>query len=190
MITLMNKVYRELQTKVTAYGVATTKEISTIVPVPQGTVRLGDGAGLPASLLYPISMQERNAASTDRFVDMDEMDFEPIVTPAAARLQFWAWREDEIKFPACSTNREVMIKFVQTLGTITTLNSPILILNSSQWLAQRLAAVASLVLGSNPSRAQALNEDLVGVWDDFCITLVRRKQSIPVRRRRTRYRAH
>jgi hypothetical protein len=119
---------------------------------------------------------------------MDEMDFEPLVNPPSDKLRYWAWREEELKFPICTTDREVIIHFVQTIGSVTGVSSPILILNSQQWLAQRLASVASLVLGSNPSRAKALDEDLVGIWDDLRSTLVRRKQSIPVRRRRTRYR--
>jgi hypothetical protein len=189
MLTLMNKVYRELQTKVSSYGVSTTKEISALISVPSGMDRLADGAGLPPSLLYPISMQERTLASSDPFVDMDEMDFEPKINPPLTRLQYWAWREDEIKFAPCSTDREVFLKFVQTLGSITSLNSPILIINSQQWMAQRLASVAAMFLGSNPNRSSALDADLVPIWDDLRITLVRRKQSIPVRRRRTRYRA-
>jgi hypothetical protein len=189
MIVLLNKVYRELQTKVSALGVSTTKEISQVVPVDKGVVRLGDGAGLPASLLYPILLKERARSSTDSFVDMDETEFEPLFPVAQPRLGFWAWREDELKFPACSVDRDVLIRFVQTLGSVTALTSPILIINSQQWLAQRLGAVAALVLGSNPARAKALQDDLTEVWDDLRVTLVRRKQSIPVRRRRTRYRA-
>jgi len=188
MLTLMNKVYRELQTKVSSNGISTTKEISTTILVPKFTNRLGDGSGLPASLLYPISMQERRSASTDDFVDMDEMDFEPSFNPPLDYLKCWAWREDELKFSPCSADREVLIRFVQTLGNIIDVNSPILILNSQQWMAQRLAAIAAMHLGSNPNRAAALDADLVPIWDDLRINLVRRMQSIPVRRRRTRYR--
>ena len=189
MLPLMNKAYKELQTKVSALGIGVTKEVSTVVPVTAGTVRLGDGAGLPASLLYPISLQERALGSNENWIPMSEMDIEPVVNPAQSRLIFWAWREDEIKFPAASTPRDVLIKYVQTLGAITATNSPILIINSQQWLAQRSAIIAALVIGSNPSRADALNKDLVDLWDDLRATLVRRKQIIPVRRRRTRYRA-
>jgi hypothetical protein len=189
MLTLMNKVYRELQTKVSSYGVSTTKEISTTVPVFAGNTHLGDGSGLPNFFLYPILLQERRYLSSDQFIDMDEMEFEPANIPST-RLQYWSWREDELKFPAgCSVDMEILIRYVQSFNTISGINSPILILNSQQWMAQRLASVASLVLGSNPSRADALNKDLVEIWDDLRITMVRRKQSIPVRRRRTRYRA-
>ena len=188
MLPLLNKVYKELQTKVSALGTPTTKEISTAVIVTAGTVRLGDGAGLPANLLYPVKVQERAQGATTRWEDMTETDYEPVVVPADTRLNFWAWREDEIKFPAASTNREVLIRFIQTLGEITATTSPIYIINSQQWLAQRLAAVAAVVIGSNPSRGAILNDDLVQIWDDLKVTLVRRQQSIPVRRRRTRYR--
>lgn len=188
MIPILNKVYKELQTKMSALGISTTKEVSAVVPVVANTVRLGDGAGLPASLVYPISVQERPLGTTGRFIDMTEFNFEPIVNPARTRLEYWCWREEEIKFPGSSTDREVLIRFVQTIGTITATTSPVLILNSQQWISQRVAAVAALVLGSNPSRAEELNKDLVQIWDDLRATLIRRKQNIPVRRRRTRYR--
>lgn len=189
MVVLLNKVYKELQTKVSALGVSTTKEISQFLPVPAGTARLGDGAGLPASLLYPIWLKERALGTADKFIDMTEVEFEPYYTTPPLILQYWAWREDELKFAICSANREILVRFVQTLGAVTATTSPILILNSQQWLAQRLGAVASALLGSNPARAKILQDDLVEIWDDLRITLVRRKQSLPTRRRLTRYRA-
>jgi hypothetical protein len=55
MLTLMNKVYRELQTKVSSFGVSTTKEISTVF-LFAGTTYIGDGSNLP--LLYPLWVQD------------------------------------------------------------------------------------------------------------------------------------
>lgn len=189
MIALLNKVYRELQTKVSALGISTTRELSSAIDVTAGTTSLSDGAGLPSTLLYPISLKERAKDSTEDYTDMDEYDWESNPNVAAEdTLGRWAWREDQIKFPAALTDREVLIKFAQTLGAVTATTSPIYIINSQQWLAQRLASVAALVLGSNPTRAAALAGDLVTLWDDLRSTLVKRRQARPVRRRRTRFR--
>jgi hypothetical protein len=187
MITLGNKVYKELQTKLVAYGISTSREVSAVIDVAAGTVRLGDGAGLPTDLIAPIWLWERPDNSTGKFVDMDETEWEPEETQGT-ELRYWSWREEEIKFLGATTPREVKIRYWKSLGSISATNSPIAILNSEQWLAQRLAAVASLTLGSNPTRAAALQADLTSIWDDFIAATLKRRQGIPVRRKRTRYR--
>src|SRR5688572_13831021 len=76
---LMNKAYKELQTKVSAMGISTTKEVSTVIDVPALTTRLGDGALLPADLIYPTTLYERadgSALLTD-FTEMDELEWDP-----------------------------------------------------------------------------------------------------------------
>lgn len=186
MFTLANKVYRELQTKLSSYGISTTKEVSAAISVPLGVTRLGDGALLPADLLYPKELKER-AVGEVYWHDMEEKEWEPDAVQGTY-LIYWTWREDEIKFLGSTSIREVLIKYVKTLGTITSGTSPILILGCETWLSQRLATVAAMTVGANPTRAQALAGDLEGIWDDFIGGVLRRKQTIPVRRRRTRYR--
>lgn len=187
MLILLNKVHKELQTKLSARGIGTSKEISATITVAAGTVALGDGSGLPTNLLYPLELKERPSGSTDIFRDMTETVWEPSVV-IGPYLTYWNWREEEIKFPGATTDREVQIRFVKSLGSITTTSSPIVILNSEQWLSQRLAATAALVIGQNATRAKALNDDLKELWNDLIATMVKRKQAIPVRRKRTRYR--
>jgi hypothetical protein len=84
-----------------------------------------------------------------------------------------------------------MIRYVKSLPALADVTSPVLINDSQTWLAQRTAAIASLLLGHNPSRAEALITDLYGFngpWEDLKATKVKRLQNIPVRRRRTRWR--
>jgi hypothetical protein len=191
MYALMNKAYKELQTKLNAHGISTAKEVGTIVGIIAGTTALTEGSLLPTGLIYPVTLQERREFGTDDdWVDMEETEWEPNLVRSTA-LRFWTWRNDEINFPGALNNREVKIRYVKSLGIILDQNSPITVINSETWLAQRLAALASLLLGSNPSRASALDNDLNredGVWDDLKATFIKRKQAIPVRRRRTRYR--
>lgn len=187
---LMNKAYREMQNKLSSYGIGTTKEISAVVPVLAGVLRLGDGAGLPADLLAPNDVKERALGSPASvyFRDMIETDFDPSNLPAKDYLGSWTWREDEIKFTASTADREVLIRYTRSLGGITGAASPILILNSQQWLAQRTAIIAARAIGGNPSRADELAGDLVSLESDLIGPMVKRKQSIPVRRRRTKFR--
>lgn len=191
MYALMNKAYKELQTKLNAHGISTAKEVGVVLAITAGTTVLSDGALLPTGLIYPITLEERaEGATDDQWYPMDETEWEPNIIRSTS-LRFWTWRNDEINFPGAITNREVKMKYVKSLGDIVDQNSPITVINSETWMAQRLAALASLLLGSNPSRASALDNDLNrdgGVWDDLKATFIKRKQAIPVRRRRTRYR--
>jgi hypothetical protein len=188
MFPCMNKAYHELQTKMTRMGIPVTKEVtSPPILVPAGTTRLGDGALLPPDLILPVWLGERTPGSTQRYIDMSERNWEPNLNPST-NLIYWVWREDEIKFVGATNDRELLVRYKKGLGNITNANSPVLIINCEVWLAQRTAAIAAITIGSNPSRAKALNDDLVIIWDDFCGTLVHKNQSRPVRRRRTRYR--
>lgn len=190
MLPMVNKAYRELQLKVSALGIGITKEVSLPVPVIVGQTNLSPGSGLPNELLYPIHLSERAPGTSDRFVDMEERDWEPNTKPSTV-LGLWVWREESIKLIGATQEREVLVRFVKTLGGATETTSQITILDSDVWLAQRTAALAALLLGSNPSRATALMNDLNasgGTWDDLRSTLVKRKQNVPVRRRRTRWR--
>lgn len=186
---LMNKAYRELQNKLTAYGIGTTKEVnSNPITITAGTTSMVDGGTLPADLILPKEVKERRAGSTDLYVDLTDADFEPLNLPAKTYLGWWSWREDEIKFPAATEDREILIRYVKGFAPIVQANSPVLIINSQQWLAQRTAAIAAMFIGGNPTRANALSADLKELWDDLIQTAVKKKQTTPVRRRRTRYR--
>lgn len=188
MIVLANKVYRELQTKLSAMGIAVTKKDSTLSVLTAGDSVLTSGSGLPNDLLYPIEVRERLYPSADRYADMQEKDWKELDVTPRTFLGYWVWQEDELKFPVATTDRQLHIRFVKTLGSITQTTSPIQMAGVSTWLSQRLASLSALVIGANQTRADALALDLVTIWDDLKATLVKRKQSIPVRRMRTRYR--
>lgn len=192
MLTLAAKVYRELQTKIAAMGAGSNREItSSPVAVVAGTVALSSGAGLPADLLLPVQIWERPSGSGSSVLwePMTELYWEPNIV-IGPYLTYWTWREEEIKFPGATTDREVKIRYKKALTAITATTTPIAILNATTWLGQRLAAVAALTLGNNPTRAAALQGDLGDLWSDFKTTLVRQKQGTPVRRKRSRYRVY
>jgi hypothetical protein len=185
----MDAAYRELQTKLSSMNIGDVKKAFATVHVVAGTApSLSDGAGLPATILYPQILKERLWGSTDKYLDMSEQTWSPDVS-IVNELSFWVWQENKILFPGSLTDREVLIEGVQTLGKITSGTSPIQILNCDIWLAQRTAAIAALTIGANPTRAKALNDDLdKNAWNDLKATLNKRKGNIPVRRMRTRYR--
>ena len=190
ILPFLDKAYRELQTRLAAYGYSAGRELAIPIPVPVGTSTLADGAGLPPDFLLPVELSERDAGSADHYYPMTEGLWESDEKKQNA-LRFWVWREEVIHFIGALTPREVLLKYKKALPAILEPTSSILIFNSQTWLAQRTAALAALLIGSNPSRSNALMDDLngqQGPWEDLKQTLVHRMQSIPVRRRRTRWR--
>lgn len=188
LLPLVNKAYRELQIRLSRAGMGATKEQSDRVSIPAGTTVLGDGSGLPNGLLYPIEIKEGNpGAPVEQFYNMTETTWEPSQAQGV-ELRVWAWREEEIKFVGATTSREVFIRYMKGLTPLTTVNSPIYILNSELFLEARTAAIAAGVLGENYTRAGALNDDAEQWYDVLVGTLTKRGQRHPVRRSRTRYR--
>ncbi len=189
LIPLVNKAYRELQTRLARAGMGVSKEVAERVPVPVGTTSLGDGSGLPLGLLYPIELKEGQPGTpTQNFFPMQEATWEP-TAQQTTELRVWAWREDEIKFTGATTAREVYIRYMKGLTPISSPTSPIYILNSELFLEARTAAIAAGVLGENYGRAEVLNKDAEQWYDVLVGTLTKRGQRLPVRRQRTRYRA-
>lgn len=189
LLPLMQKAYRELQTKLLLNGLTVVKEytLGTPIPVPIGTAQLGDGTGLPTDIVYPIEMWERPAGSTQLFAEMTERAWEPEAKPGSS-LIYWTWREEEIKFLGATTAREVRLKYMQGLTKIASAASVIEVNNATTWLAARTAAIAAFVLGSNPTRAEGLNGDAGQALEDLLRYLVKRQQGLPVRRRVNAYR--
>jgi len=190
LLPLLNKAYRELQVKLGALGIGTTREVIGTVPIPVGLLSLDDGSGLPTDFLYPVELGERPAGTSEQYVRMEEKEWDPD-TPQLDNLRYWTWREDSLKFIGAKTARELLMRYIKTLIPLTDPGTPIQISESQTWLAQRTAALAALLLGHNPTRSDALMTDLYsgnGPWEDFKATKIKRLQNIPVRRRRTRWR--
>lgn len=190
LLPILQKSYRELQVKLSALGISVSREVIGTTFLLAGIKTLGDGSGLPTDLIHPIELGERAFGSEDKFARMDEVEWEPDAKPTD-HLSVWSWREEAIWFVGATTDRQIFIRYIKSLTPLTTGNTPVLINDSTTWLAQRTAALAALLLGHNPSRAEALITDLYsanGAWEDLKATKVKRLQSIPVRRRRTRWR--
>lgn len=187
LIPIMQKAYRELQLKMQLNGLAVLKEISTTIQVPVNTLALVDGALLPADLIYPIALEERTPGSSEDWTEMDEVEWEPSIDQTNT-LRFWNFREEEIKLVGATAAREIRIKYQKGLTRITGTTTPISIIGAVTFLASRTAAIAAMVLGENPQRAEAINGDAGGALFDLIALLVKKNQAFPARRRVNRYR--
>lgn len=187
LLPLMQKAYRELQLKMQLNGLAVMKEKSSVISVTAGVTALSDGAGLPSDFIYPIELKERLPASTLDWVLMEELEWEPDVTQTTT-LRYWNFREEQVKFVGATANREVLMKYQKGLTPITATTTPIQVIGANSFLASRTAAIAAMVLGENPTRAEAINGDAAGSLIDLISLLVKQNQGHPIRRRVNRYR--
>lgn len=187
LLPCLNKAYRDLQLKMKQNGMQSFKEISAPITVAAGTVRLGDGAGLPNDFVYPVWVKERGSTS-EEWQDMTEQNWEPQFNTPGPRLNYWVWREDELKFPPSSADRLVLLGYLKSQITIDEVDDPILIADSIGFLAARTAAIAALVIGENKTRADVLNGDADVQWDLMKGTQTKLAQRMGVRRRTNRYR--
>jgi hypothetical protein len=190
LLPFLNKAYRELQTKLNALGISFSKEVIGVIPFLTGNTNLSDGAGLPSDFLHPVELGERLLGSEDKFIPIEEREWEPDTKPAN-ELRYWTWREEALYFVGALTDRQIYLRYIKSLTPIAAIENPILINDSQTFLAQRTAALAALLLGQNSTRSRDLMTDLYsanGPWEDMKATKVKRLQNIPVRRRRTRYR--
>jgi len=187
LVPLCQKAYRELQIKMSKAGLSVKKEISPSITVPANTTQIIDGDGLmPIDLLYPITLFERGS-SNELWQLMDEDQWEPNTDPGVT-LSKWTWREEQIHLIGSTTVRYLQIQYAKGLPEITSATSPVNIIDSDLFLASRTAAIAALVIGENPTRAAALDQDANSAWLDLKAVHVKRRQAMPVRRRVTRYR--
>lgn len=188
LIPLLQKAYRELQTKMQKAGLSVVQKVGTPTPalVPALTTVLTDGGGLPNDLLYPMNLYERGSSS-ENWSPMTELDWEPD-EPMGTSLGVYSWREDALHFRGATSARYVRIEYAKAMQIITATSTAIQIPDSDIFLASRCAAIAAAVIGENPTRATSLNLDAKDAWEDFKGTRIKQRQSLPVRRKVNRYR--
>jgi hypothetical protein len=181
LLPLLQKAYRELQTKMQRAGLSVSEKRSSTLTVTAGTTSLGDGSGLPTDFLYPVNVWERGSTS-EQWQPVNEEMWED-TDPMGPALGVYSWREDTIYFRGATTSRLVMIEYVKTAPTLTSTGTAIVIPDSDIFLASRCAAIAAVVIGENPTRGKTLNDDAEAAWQDFKGVRVKNRQGLPVRRR-------
>jgi len=184
LLPYLNKAYRELQDYYNLHGLKTTVDVSALILVPAGAVAL---LAPPADLLRPIALWERTPGTPEQFTEMDERSWEPEETQTN-HLRIWTWREEVVYFRGATSDREIRIRYVKSLGALTGVGSFIGITNSKSALACRTAALGARYIGENPTRAEELDSDTSMALDRLIVTAIRQNQGLPARRRRTRYR--
>jgi hypothetical protein len=180
LLPFVKMAYSDLQRKFQLYDVAVNKEITASINVPANTVIL---PSTPADLLYPILLEERQVGGVETdYKEMDENDWELDGIAQQPELQVWAWRENEIKLRGATLAREVRLKYVKTLADIIDGTTVVGIIDASDFLAARSAAIAAESVGQNSDKAGTINQAAMAILDDLIGIGVLKNQSQPRRR--------
>jgi len=178
MLPFVQLAYGEAEKHLTVNGIGAVKELSQVVPILTGTKAITINE--INDMVIPIHLSERGQGDTD-FSPMTMGKWESN-TPGPI-LGRWVWRENEIKLNGATGNREVLVKYMKGFPLLNNENSPILINSSLEFLSYRSASLASRYIGSNISRADALDIDAGRLLPVMIATEIKNTQSLPVRRR-------
>ena len=138
------------------------------------------------SLIKPVFLEERDANSTN------VSDYKPIMEQmwelgrdrdATADLRYWAWREQSIQVLPATTNRTVRGYFDKSLADPAAIGDPISITFAEEYLAPRIAALASAFIGNNPERASACDTLAKQALDRILGRSAKSQQSLVVKRK-------
>jgi hypothetical protein len=182
LLPYLRSAWGELQSALEDNDLPTLHEKSAPITVGPGTVELT----LPADFILPISLKER-APGEVNWLDMSEVNWEPDETPGT-KLEVWAFRENKIQLLGATSAREVLLRYVKSLSTISTSNSNIEIANAQGFLAARTAGLAASFSGRATERGDTANGRANVFKKEIIGALTKRMQDRPVRRRRYRWR--
>jgi hypothetical protein len=170
--------HNQIQNELILNGMRPFQTLSAALPVPQGSLALV----APQDLFLPISLQERTPATAD-WIPMTEKEFEPSLQPTSS-LAYWAFRNNEIKFVGCTTDREVLLRYYTlSAGTINDINSIVNLNNAISMYAALTAYLAAAFKGRNEKAANRLERLWIQRRDVYLGIEALNKQGVTHRRR-------
>lgn len=139
----------------------------------------------PVDLVEIQSVGERVAGSSDSFINLVRKEFLQHF-PISSSLMYWMWEDQCIKFNpnGCSGPREIQLKYVrQPIQLASDDTSIIGTIGSRSFLAYKTAALCSMFIGENQTRADILNTEAAQAMERLLGIGNKGRQEIFTRRR-------
>jgi hypothetical protein len=184
----LNMALSELKEYFGLYDIPVTNKSVEDIEVAAGVTEIifnavGSNPSLPADLIEPLKLWERNSGSTESFIPMQKNRFLPSIQQTASLIN-WAWLGQAIKLIGATNDVEVRIDYTKDLfAQITDPNAPIEVLNVRTFLSYRIAGLCSEFIGENQDRAGSLNTFAAMGLDRVLGIGVKGGQAIATRRR-------
>jgi hypothetical protein len=172
----------ELQMQLELYGILVLEKRTAPIVVPAGTTSLATASLLPSDMLEPQKLSERLNGSQDQYTPMTMRMWEPNILPTE-NLRYWSYREEDIKFVGALSNRDVQLDYIKRLIVVTDETSTINVNNSQLFMICKIASIAALDIGENPTRGADLQKEASGFLSDLIRIGVKTKQRSRTRRR-------
>ena len=174
--------YEDLRQELMDSNIPISNFTSAVITIPTGTTRI-DG-DLPIDLIDIYELWERTANTTNDFVLMRHSGFLPKTNVITAYLRVYAWKNQIVELLGATGNVEVKIDYVgDPLGAVVDENSQIRVLNSSNFLKYRNAALCAEFIGENKERADSLNANAARAMDTLLGISIKSSQNIATKRK-------
>ena len=166
----LNMTLDELQEQFELNNIPVTNETSTIITVPAavtpGSTQIGFTTipALPSNLIEIQQLWEE-LTNTPPFVQMTRLDFLPHYLEGylVQQFQYWCWKNQAINVPNSNQVNDLKLDYIQSIFP-TPLNNTqfetelgIKFKNVKTYLGYKTAALCSMYIGENETRAMSLN---------------------------------
>jgi len=186
----LNIALDDLQEMFEHNNIPSTNEVSAILtPVTSGTTVISQTStpSLPANLIEIQRLWERSTGVVP-WVPMTREEFLPLSLEDQNITQFliWAWVNEEIRLISATASIDLRIDYIKSIFAtpidITQISTNITTINIKQYLGYHTAALCSMFIGENETRAAVL-ESQAGVALDRELGIpIKGRQAITTRR--------
>ena len=149
-----------------------------------GPIKIVAGATnlpLPADFVWPVKLEERIADSSDLYVPMAQRRWVPQEVQGDT-LKYWIWNNDKIQFLGATTDRDVKL-YYQGLFPALNVTTDGVYNYASEYYAAKLAWFVHTFIEQSPTLAVECNAIAESHLDQIIRIMVKKGQSMPVRRR-------
>jgi hypothetical protein len=186
----------ELQEIFEQNNIPSTNEVSAVLTIPASalpgvtTISFSTVPALPSNLIDIQQVWER-LTNTDPFFPMTRVDFLPHYLEGilVSQLQYWAWINQTIQVPNSEQSNDIKLDYIKSIFA-----TPILInqintnlgtqyKNVKMYLGYKTAALCSMYIGENETRASTLNNQAEEALSRSLGISIKGQQSINTRRR-------
>lgn len=173
--------FRDARMKLAERGHTHLRIEVDIPSVPAGTSILNSTSTpvLPAWVLEPIRLWERNTGTTNWIPMIEVLDHLPMNNPPTSQFGYWEFRDQALRFPPASVTIDVRL---HAYSRLTELTMPLDVVGLPDLVNAVSYAAAALALGGDPFLEKKGNDALQSIAN----LNAHMKQSTPGRRRRFR----
>lgn len=186
----LNMALGELQEEFELSNVPVTNETSATLNVPAGTTVIaftGTTPTLPSDLI-DIQQLWESGEDENQWIPMTRKEFLPhyLENVTISQFLYWSWINQEIRLPTADADNDIKIDYIKNIFaevTIDDVDDELNVINSKTWLGYKTAALCSMYIGENETRAGVLNAQAAEALGRLLGISAKGRQAITTRRR-------